>query len=526
MTKTRSHHKKWFMLLLAVLIPSLLFLVIGKTRAALPEDKQKGMSYAAWSPGAYSSPDSDQSLSELRQDGADWISLVVTRYQDNIASTTIDPSSANASDDDLVHAINQAHSLGMKVMLKPHLDLANDPTHWRGDIGVGFSGADWTAWFTSYKAFINHYAQLAQANGADQFCIGTELVTTEFRAADWQSLIAGVRGIFTGPITYAANQGSEGAITWWDLVDYIGVDAYYPLTSKNNPTLAELEAVWAPRVAALKTLSENWEKRVIFTEIGYRSQDGANQHPWDFLVSSTIDLQEQADLYQAVFESFFNQSWFAGIFWWSWDPNPIQGGPCDMSYSPHDKPAEDILRQWYGAPPKPTEVIPGLDTTRTRVVYTDALGTGWDSWSWAGTYDFASTEQVASGTFAIKAEAQAYGAVALHHVNFSSSPYYWLELYLYKSTDASSVVVWFNDENDQSLPNRPVEDCRYTGGQPITHGVWTRVLIPLKDLKADNRRLQRLSIGNGRDQPFTFYVDDIRLVGAKWTTFLPLSLKP
>ena len=110
--------------------------------------------------------------------------------------------------------------------------------------------------------------------------------------------------------------------------------------------------------------------------------------------------------------------------------------------------------------------------------------------------------------------------------NFSSSPYYWLELYLYKSTDASSVVVWFNDENDQSLPNRPVEDCRYTGGQPITHGVWTRVLIPLKDLEANNRRLQRLSIGNGSDQPYTFYVDDIRLVGALWTTFLPLTLKP
>jgi hypothetical protein len=527
MNNIKSQFKKWMLILLVLIIPC--FLIVNKEQphAAGLEAKQKGMSYAAWSPGAYSSPDSDQSLSVLRQDGVDWISLVVTRYQDTIASTTIDPASANATDDDLVHVINQAHTLGMKVMLKPHLDLANDPTHWRGDIGVGFSEADWTAWFTSYKTFINHYAQLAQAYGADQFCIGTELVSTEFRAADWQSVIVGVRGIFLGPITYAANQGSEGAITWWDLVDYIGVDAYYPLTDKNDPTLAELEAAWAPRVAALKTLSENWEKPVIFTEIGYRSQDGANQHPWDFLVSSTIDLQEQADLYQAVFESFFNQSWFAGIFWWSWDPNPIQGGPCDMSYSPHDKPAENILRQWYGVPPKSTEVIPGFNTTQTRVVYTDALGTGWDSWSWAGTYDFASTEQVASGTFAIKADTQAYGAVALHHVNFNSSPYYWLEFYLYKSTDPSSVIVWFNDENDNSLPNRPVEeDCRYTGGQFITHGVWTRVLIPLKDLEANNRRLQRLSIGNGSDQPYTFYVDDVRLVGALWKTFLPLILKP
>lgn len=169
----------------------------------------------------------------MKDDHTNWISLIVTRYQDTIESTTIYTTTATPADGDLVHVINQAHSLGMNVMLKPHLDLTNDPSHWRGDIGSGFSEADWIAWFTSYKSFINHYAQLAQTSGADQFCVGTELVSTEFRATDWQSVIAGVRRFFTGPITYAANQGSEGSISWWDKVDFIGVDAYYPLTDKN-----------------------------------------------------------------------------------------------------------------------------------------------------------------------------------------------------------------------------------------------------------------------------------------------------
>jgi hypothetical protein len=519
------HRKKWIIILPMLVIPGLLLLNIGKSDATTPEVKQKGMSFAAWWSGLYSSPDADQALAELKDDGATWISLIVTRYQDTIDSTTIYTTTATPTDEDLVHVINQAHSLGMKVMLKPHLDLANDPSHWRGDIGSGFSESDWIAWFTSYKSFINHYAQLAQTAGVDQFCVGTELVSTEFRATDWQSVIAEVREFFMGTLTYAANQGSEGSISWWNKVDFIGVDAYYPLTNKNDPTLDELKAAWVPLAASLKTLSENWGKHVVFTEIGYRSQDGANRHPWDYQISGALDLQEQADLYRALFESVFNQDWFAGTFWWSWDPDPFQGGPCDMGYTPHDKTAEAVLRLWYGAPPRIRQV-PGIDYTHTSPVYTDSLSLGWENWSWGGIYNFAFTETVASGAFATSATAQSWGAMALHYNNFDTSPYYWLELYVYKTTDTSSVVVFANDENDHELRTRPVEDCRYTDNQPIVPGVWTRVRIPLKDLDASHRILQRLSIGNNSNQPLTFYVDDVRLVGVLWKRNLPLIFKP
>ena len=332
--------------------------------------------------------------------------------------------------------------------------------------------------------------------------------------------------MFTGPITYAANPGSEGALNWWDQVDFIGIDAYYSLTDKNDPSLDELKAAWAPRVASLQALSETWGKPILITELGYPSLDGANREPWNGQVSDVVDLQEQADLYQALFESFYNQTWFAGIFWFTWETDPLQGGPCDTHATPHDKPAEAILRLWYGAPPKSpgAEEIPGLDYTRTMPVYTDALGEGWESWSWDGTYDFASTEQVASGDYAIKADAQSGGALALHHENFASTPYYWLELYVYKTTDTSPLDVWAVDGDDQPLRDRPVEDCRYTQGQRIVPGIWTRVRIPLEDLNASNRLLQMVSISNHSDQSQTFYVDEMRLVGALWKRFLPIVL--
>jgi hypothetical protein len=527
MNTIKLYFKKWIMLLPVLIIPCLLLLNMGPSHVQAQVVKQKGMSFVAWWGANYSTPDADQSLAELKDAGPDWVSVIVVRYQDIYTSTSIYSAPATASDADLVHVINRAHSLGLKVMLKPHVDLANDPTHWRGNIGMDFSESDWTAWFTAYKDLINHYAQLAQTLGVEQFCVGTELVATEWRAADWQSVIAGVRAIFTGPLTYAANPGDEASITWWDKLDFIGFDAYYALTSKNDPTLAELKAGWVPIAATLKNLSDTWGKPVIFPEVGYSSSDGANQHPWTSAPGDPLDLQEQADLYQALYETFYNQAWFAGVFWFPWDTDPYQGGPCDKGGSPHDKPAEDVLRLWYGAPLRPSpQTLPGLDTSLTMPVYTDALVTGWDSWSWGGTHDFASTEQVHSGTYAIKAVEPSWGAVALHHEAFDSSPYYWLELYVYKGSDPSKVAVWFIDENDNMLPDRPVEDCRYTGGQPISAGVWTRVLIPLKDLRASNRLLSRLSIGNGYDQPLTYYVDDVRLVAASWKISLPLILKP
>ncbi|MEW5959983.1 MAG: hypothetical protein AB1801_19860, partial [Chloroflexota bacterium] len=248
------------------------------------------------------------------------------------------------------HVIAKAHALGLKVMLKPHVDLLASG-QWRGQIGEEFeTEAEWDAWFNSYQNFIRHYADLAETYGVDQFAVGTELVGTTHREDDWRAIIAAVRQRYHGPITYAAlYDGEETGITWWDAVDYIGVDAYYELTDKNDPSVEELRQGWTAPVTTLTNLADRWDKPIIFTEIGYRSLDGANQQPWDSLAEGNIDLQEQADAYRAAFESVYNRPWFAGMFWWDWSTNPDKGGVCDNDYTPYGKPAEDILRTWYGA---------------------------------------------------------------------------------------------------------------------------------------------------------------------------------
>ncbi|HLF28483.1 MAG TPA: hypothetical protein VJG32_19285 [Anaerolineae bacterium] len=313
--------------------------------------KQKGIAYAAWQPGEYSFAESDQALERYAALGGGWISLIVTGYQDNIDATSIVKSAATPTDADLIHVIDQARRLGLKVMLKPHVDLANDPLRWRGEIGFHFIfEQQWADWFSSYRRFIEHYAQLAEAHSVEQFSIGTELASTSHRGADWRGVIAGVRARYTGRITYAAmHSGEETRIRWWDAVDLIGVDAYYPLTYKPRPSLSALRASWTAYVSRLARLAAAWGKPILITEIGYRSREGAARQPDDWATAGPIDLQAQANAYQAAFESLYHQPWFAGMYWWMWFPNS-RGGLADDSYTPFGKPAEDILRVWYSQP--------------------------------------------------------------------------------------------------------------------------------------------------------------------------------
>ncbi|MBI2164861.1 MAG: hypothetical protein HYU29_00425 [Chloroflexi bacterium] len=310
--------------------------------------------------GLYRPPGTDQSLINLAATGATWISLIVNAGQETIASTTIfRDSPATATDSELLRVIKSAHNLGMRVVLLPGLGLSNDPDHWPGHIGTAFTTeAQWQDWFASYREFINHYASFAQEAGADMLYIGSELGGVTHREGDWRRIIKEVRERFKGPISYDSlggeffPHGEVKRIKWWDAVDYIAVDVWYPLTDKNDPTLAELKEAWIKRgyVADLENISRQFNRPFIISEIGYQSRDRTNTNPGDFqkFLQAPEDLQEQADCYQAALEVLWGKPWLKGIFWWQWSatganwPENLQG-----------KPAEEVLKKFYLAEEKP-----------------------------------------------------------------------------------------------------------------------------------------------------------------------------
>ena len=190
------------------------------------------------------------------------------------------------------------------------------------------------------------HADLAQQTGVQQLAVGTELAGTSSNTAKWREVIDGVRAKYKGKITYAANYDEYEKISFWDALDYIGIDAYWPLESKPTSDVNALVSAWQPIAAKLKALSKTQGKQILFTEAGYASQQGSVVTPWDHEASTVKDDAEQAAAYEALARVFWSQPWFAGVHWWMWDDIPGRtDDKQELDYTPHGKPAEDILRR-------------------------------------------------------------------------------------------------------------------------------------------------------------------------------------
>lgn len=319
--------------------------------AAALNEYRRGIAYIAVDRGEYQSKESQQALDALFATGANTISVLVTWYQDNVRATDIAPSPRTPTDADLEFVIAYAHAHGVEVLLKPQLDFTNDEQHWRGEISFD-NERDWQKWFASYRNFILYYARFAQTNGVREFAVGTELWDTTKRTQDWRALIRAVRAEYTGLLTYSANHsGEEMQIEFWDDLDYIGVNVFYHLTSYRTPTLGQILEGWQAPIQQLTKLHRRFPKQpIVFTEVGYPSMDLASVWPWNWERAGAVDLQEQAVLYDALFQTWWHNPeypWFRGMYVWNWLPDPMQGGPNDADYTPHGKPAEEILKYYY-----------------------------------------------------------------------------------------------------------------------------------------------------------------------------------
>ena len=80
------------------------------------------------------------------------------------------------------------------------------------------------------------------------------MITDQY-TLEWRQLIHDVRQVYDGPVTYAAHWDKEfSRIAFWDALDVIGINAYFPLDAPENATLQQLVAAWQPnrrRIAAL-----------------------------------------------------------------------------------------------------------------------------------------------------------------------------------------------------------------------------------------------------------------------------------
>ncbi|HEY3053610.1 MAG TPA: hypothetical protein VGK04_09515 [Thermoanaerobaculia bacterium] len=332
----------------ALAIAILLAGILHDAQAA--DQKIRGMNFAhSLTPQkGYGSPGSLQSLRELSRLGVDAIAIMPFGFQQSSSDTEIlwvghGGRGISETDDRMRAVTRQAHQLGMRVMLKPHIWLR--PPDWPGSIDHD-SESGWRAWFASYRAFILHYASLAEELKIESLSIGNELVIATKRPSDWRRIIAGVRRVYHGQLTYGANVDEVFDVLFWDALDFIGVSAYFPLTESRSPTIEAMVRGWKPITDRLADLSRRTHRNVVFTELGYRSSDYAAARPWEHH-GGAMNLTLQADAFDAFFRAVWPQPWFGGLYIWKWESYPDHARADDTGFPIEHKPAEGVVRRYF-----------------------------------------------------------------------------------------------------------------------------------------------------------------------------------
>ncbi len=236
----------------------------------------------------------------------------------------------------------------IKIMLKPQLWSRGEFT---GTIAMK-NEPDWQTFEKAYSKFILEYATLAETLQVPIFCIGTELENfIEYRPEFWSELILKIKGVYKGKLTYAANWDEFGRTPFWSELDYIGIDAYFPVSDKKTPTVEDCLEGWEQHKAGVKNVSKKYDKPILFTEFGYRSVDYSGRAPWvSDRTMTKVNLDAQKYAMSALFETFWDEPWFAGGFVWKWFHNhKKRGGANDNRFTPQNKPAEEIIKDYYAS---------------------------------------------------------------------------------------------------------------------------------------------------------------------------------
>jgi len=247
----------------------------------------------------------------------------------------------------LLQYAKEFQKVDVEIMVKPHLWLRRGG--FTGDLKPN-SEENWIILENSYRDYILTYAKAAENIDAEMLCIGTELEDFVLNRPDyWLKLIEEIRKIYKGKLTYAANWDEYKRLSFWSELDFIGIDAYFPLSESKSPTLEELEKGWKPHKEEIMRIQKRFNKPVLFTEFGYRSVDFTGRRPWEFnRMQGSVNLEAQTNGLQAIHNQFWKEDWFAGGFLWKWfHRHDKVGGKENNRFTPQNKPAEELLRKLY-----------------------------------------------------------------------------------------------------------------------------------------------------------------------------------
>ncbi|MCR4596113.1 MAG: 1,4-beta-xylanase [Lachnospiraceae bacterium] len=301
-----------------------------------------GLTFAPFVPaGVISTEKAKQSLRIMKeQTHANFVIFVPAAYQATATSEEIDfTSPSTMRDDELREIIDEAHTLGLSVAVKPTVNCLDGT--WRAHIH--FFDEDvpcepkWSNWFKSYTAFQLHFARIAEEKHCEMFIAGCEMVMSDHREAEWRRLISDIRGVYHGPVSYNCDKYQEHNVTWWDAVDVISSSGYYPIDD------------WGRQLDRIEAVVRRFAKPFFFAETGCMSAEGSNMVPNDWSVAGTSDPAGQQAWYEVMLKSCASRNFVRGVALWSWTADLYDPADTDKyrDYDIYAKPALRTVAEYY-----------------------------------------------------------------------------------------------------------------------------------------------------------------------------------
>lgn len=320
-----------------------------------------------------------QALQNIQAIGANWVIFTPTwTVSDGNPLIFSQQPGRDAFWSDTITAVTQARSLNLNVALFPQprfVTRAHD--FWNS---APRDAIWWNDWFNHYRAFAVHYADLASLTGAQALVIGGDWIRPALPGgtlpdgtasgvppdaeARWRQVITEVRQHFRGTVIFALPYGDDSDSVPVSILmdsDVVYLLWFASLSEQAAPNRTELFAE-AGRLLdeSVSTVRMQINKPLILG-LAYPSStysatgclpDGQGgcldwmdlSRPNPDINSVNLDLQQQLNIYDAIFNAVNGRTWIDGLISRGYFlPAALQ----DKSASIHGKPTADLLWYWF-----------------------------------------------------------------------------------------------------------------------------------------------------------------------------------
>ena len=314
-----------------------------------------------------------KAIADVQQSGANWLILTPSWTFTRLAPPVLElQPGRDVLWAEQANTILQARDSGLSIVLFPTPNFPTEPSLWWEAAPRDFSW--WVSWYDHYRDFLLHYADMAERTGVQALILGGDWLepalpggslvdgTTSNVPADnvarWREIIRQVRTRFKGTVLWAMPypQDFQKTLSFIDAVDGIYLMWSAPLAKNGDPTheagklldadvLPFQELIGKPVLLGLSYPSATGAlSGCIANADGACVEPAALARPNQDIPSVQINLQEQADAYNAMLMAINDRLWVSGVITRGYYP-PV--ALLDKSCSVRGKLAAGVLWYWF-----------------------------------------------------------------------------------------------------------------------------------------------------------------------------------